>query len=175
LFILQNFPKFITTTERFDVQTRLRAGLPVFGYRQDNDDIFSPRRRVQTGSGTHTPSCPMGTGVDTRGVRRLGREVNHSPLFSAEFKNIWSYTFTLASTSWWHGTYLITGTNLSLPYFRSSKHFILIRKCFEDLEAHTGVAKDLSFRAIIDSESSIDSSQSYLTVAIENSNRSTTW
>jgi hypothetical protein len=40
---------------------------------------------IQTGSGPHPPSYAKGTGF-FRGLKRLGRGVNHSPPFSAEVK-----------------------------------------------------------------------------------------
>jgi hypothetical protein len=49
---------------------------------------------VQTGSGTHPASNPMGTGGSFPGVKRPGREVDHSPPSSAEVKNTWSYIST---------------------------------------------------------------------------------
>jgi hypothetical protein len=57
---------------------------------------ISLRRGVQTGSGTHPASYPMGTeGPPSQWVlrafsplvRRLGREADHSPPSRAEFKN----------------------------------------------------------------------------------------
>jgi hypothetical protein len=49
---------------------------------------FSSNPCVQTGSGAHPASYPMGTGRSfPRGKVRLGRHVDHSPLFSAKVKN----------------------------------------------------------------------------------------
>jgi hypothetical protein len=49
---------------------------------------FSSNLCVQTGSGAHPPSCPMGTGVLSPGVKALlGRDADHSPLSSAEVEN----------------------------------------------------------------------------------------
>jgi hypothetical protein len=48
--------------------------------------IFS-KRSVQTGSGAHPASYPMGTGV-----KRQGREADHSLPTSAEVKKTWIYT-----------------------------------------------------------------------------------
>jgi hypothetical protein len=47
---------------------------------------------VQTGSGTHPASYPMGTGVIFPGVKRSVREADHSAPTSAEIKKTWSYT-----------------------------------------------------------------------------------
>jgi hypothetical protein len=58
-----------------------RTGVRVSaGYRN-----FSLHHRVQTGSGAHPASYPMGTGVFSP---------DHSPPYSAEIKNAWSYTST---------------------------------------------------------------------------------
>jgi hypothetical protein len=46
---------------------------------------FSLRHRVQTGSGAHSVSYPMGKGVSS-GVKRPGREANHSHPSSVEVK-----------------------------------------------------------------------------------------
>jgi hypothetical protein len=56
---------------------------------------FSLHHRVQTGSGSHPASYPMGTGAVSLGIKRPGRKVDHSPPSSAEVKNAWSYTSTL--------------------------------------------------------------------------------
>jgi hypothetical protein len=50
--------------------------------------------RVQTGSGAHPASYSMGTGGPSLGVKRQGREVDHSLASSAEVKNGWSYAST---------------------------------------------------------------------------------
>jgi hypothetical protein len=55
---------------------------------------FSLHHRVQNGSGDHPASYPMGTGALYLGVKQLGREADHSPPYSAEVKNAWSYTST---------------------------------------------------------------------------------
>jgi hypothetical protein len=49
---------------------------------------FSSSLCVQTGSGAHPASCPMGNGVLSPGVKaRPGREADHSPPSSAEVEN----------------------------------------------------------------------------------------
>jgi hypothetical protein len=52
---------------------------------------FSLHHCVQTGSGAHPASCPMGTSLR---VKRQRREADPSPPSSAEVKNAWSYTST---------------------------------------------------------------------------------
>jgi hypothetical protein len=42
----------------------------------------------------------VGIGVLTSGVKRLGREANHSLPYSAEVKNAWSHTSTLHTFAW---------------------------------------------------------------------------
>jgi hypothetical protein len=49
---------------------------------------------VQTGSGVHPTSYPMGTGGSFPEVKRPAREADHSPPTSAEVKKTWFYTST---------------------------------------------------------------------------------
>jgi hypothetical protein len=50
-------------------------------------EVFSSSPCVQTGSGAHPVSCPMGTGVSFPGGKaRPGRDADHSPPSSAEVK-----------------------------------------------------------------------------------------
>jgi hypothetical protein len=51
---------------------------------------------VQTGCGAHPASYLMGAGALSTGIKRPGREVDHSPTSSAEVNNAWSYTSTTA-------------------------------------------------------------------------------
>jgi hypothetical protein len=55
---------------------------------------FSLHHHVQTGSGAHSASYPMGTRALSLGIQRPGREADHTPTSSAEVKNAWSYTST---------------------------------------------------------------------------------
>jgi hypothetical protein len=55
---------------------------------------FSLRHRVQTGSGAHPASYPVGTRGSYPEIKRLGREADHSVPSSAEVKNSWCYTST---------------------------------------------------------------------------------
>jgi hypothetical protein len=55
---------------------------------------FSLHHRVQTGSGAHPASCPVGVRGSFPGVKRQGCETDLSPPSSAEVKNAWSYTST---------------------------------------------------------------------------------
>jgi hypothetical protein len=47
---------------------------------------FSLHHRVQNGSGAHQPPYPIGNGAVSLGVKRPGRETDHSPSSSAEVK-----------------------------------------------------------------------------------------
>jgi len=49
---------------------------------------------VHTGSETHPASCEMVTGGLFPGLKRQGREADHSRKCSAEVQNLWSYTST---------------------------------------------------------------------------------
>jgi hypothetical protein len=53
---------------------------------------FFFHHRVQTSYEAHPTSYPMGTRGFSLGVKRLGRETDHSPPSSAEVENAWSYT-----------------------------------------------------------------------------------
>jgi hypothetical protein len=55
---------------------------------------FSLLYIVQTGSGVHPISYKMGTGSSFPGVKRQGREADHSPPTSAEVKKTRIYTST---------------------------------------------------------------------------------
>jgi hypothetical protein len=53
-----------------------------------NYQDFSSSLCVQTGSGTHPASCPMGIGGPFPGGKaRPGRDADHSPPSSAEVEN----------------------------------------------------------------------------------------
>jgi hypothetical protein len=62
------------------------GSIPVRGWE------FFPHHCVQTASGAHPASYPMGTRDLYLGVKRPGREADHSPSSIAEVKNAWSYT-----------------------------------------------------------------------------------
>jgi hypothetical protein len=53
---------------------------------------FYLHHRVQNGSGSHPASYPMDTRALSLGVKRPGREADHSPPSSTDVKNAWSYT-----------------------------------------------------------------------------------
>jgi hypothetical protein len=55
---------------------------------------FSLHHRVQNGSGAHPASYPMGNKCSFSGVKRPGREADHSPPSSAEVNSAWTYTST---------------------------------------------------------------------------------
>jgi hypothetical protein len=49
---------------------------------------------MQTGFGAHPTSYTMGTGGSFPGLKRPGREADHSPPANAEIKKMWIYTST---------------------------------------------------------------------------------
>jgi hypothetical protein len=49
---------------------------------------------VQTGSGAHLASYPMGTGDSFPGGKAAGHEADHSPPTSSEVKKMWIHTST---------------------------------------------------------------------------------
>jgi len=67
--------------------------------------IEGSRPGVQTSSGSHPASYPIGTRGSSLGAKATGREADHSPPSSAEFKNAWSYNSTLPIRL--HGVVLI--------------------------------------------------------------------
>jgi hypothetical protein len=63
-------------------------GLDDRGSIPDRAEDFSSSPCIQTGSGAHPASCPMGTGGSFPGGKaRPGRDADHSPPSSAEVKN----------------------------------------------------------------------------------------
>jgi hypothetical protein len=56
--------------------------------------IFALHHCIQTSSGTHPTSCPVGNGVSFLGIKQLWHETDHSPPSRAQVKNAWSYIFT---------------------------------------------------------------------------------
>jgi hypothetical protein len=76
---------------------------------------FPLHHRVQNGSGAHPASYPIGTRGSFLGVKRPGREADHSPPSSAEVKECLELYLHSPNTPSWHGAYLSTGTTLPLP------------------------------------------------------------
>jgi hypothetical protein len=62
------------------------------GVRVPAEARFSFLHVVQTGSGAHSASYPVGTGSSL--VKRRGSEPGHSPQINAAVKNTWKYTST---------------------------------------------------------------------------------
>jgi hypothetical protein len=58
------------------------------GLNPDRNTFFSLLYKAQTNSEAHSASYPMGTGAFSSGIKRPGREVDHSPPFSAEVKSV---------------------------------------------------------------------------------------
>jgi hypothetical protein len=78
----------------FGITTRLRAGRPRFASRQGlRIFLFTTASRPALGS-TQLPIRWVPE-VLSAGVKRPVREADHSSISSAEFKNAWSYTYTL--------------------------------------------------------------------------------
>jgi hypothetical protein len=77
---------------------------------------FSLHHRVQNGYGAHTASYAMGTRGSSLGVKRPGREADHSPPPSVEVNNAWSCTSTHPIRL--HGVVLKVSTVTTLPYIK---------------------------------------------------------
>jgi hypothetical protein len=82
----------------------MRAGRSTIGVRSPTGaEDFSSSPCVQTGSGTHPASCPMGTGGPFPGGKaRPGRDADHSPPSSAEVKYEKELYLLSANVSPWH-------------------------------------------------------------------------
>jgi hypothetical protein len=70
----------------------LRAGQPGFESRQGKDFLFSITSTPAVGP--TQPPIQWVPGVLSLGVKRSGREADHSPPASAEVKKMWIYTST---------------------------------------------------------------------------------
>jgi hypothetical protein len=57
------------------------------GYRLDGPGLIPGMASFQTGSEAHPASYPVGTGAISPGVKRQGRESDHSLPANAEVKN----------------------------------------------------------------------------------------
>jgi hypothetical protein len=75
----------------FDVNSRSRVRSIVVttsnGLDGQQMQDFSLLHNVQTGSGAHPASYPMGTGATSPELKRSGREADHYPPSSADIKN----------------------------------------------------------------------------------------
>jgi hypothetical protein len=77
-------PGYRTESRDNSVSTTTRPRARRLGIRFSAEaENYFLRRRVQTGSGAHPASSAMGTGYSFPGVKRLGRESDHSPPSSA--------------------------------------------------------------------------------------------
>jgi hypothetical protein len=80
---------------------------------RQGQDIFLFHHRIQPGSGVHPASYPMGTRDSFLGLKGSGREADHSPPFSVEVKNAWSYTSTPPISP--HDNFTFTFTSRLIP------------------------------------------------------------
>jgi hypothetical protein len=71
-------------------------GVRVFSPGKGKNSLFHV---IQISSGAHPASYPMGTGDSFLGVKRPGREADHSPP-TTEVKKTWTYTSTPHTPSW---------------------------------------------------------------------------
>jgi hypothetical protein len=81
-------PSAYHTTSRYS--DGLRAGRPGFDSRQRQN--VSLLYSVQAGSGAHPASYPMGIGAISPGVKRQGREADHSPPSNVVVRNCGAIT-----------------------------------------------------------------------------------
>jgi hypothetical protein len=78
---------------------------------------FSLHHRLQNGSGTHPASYLMGARGFFPGVKRPGREADHSPPSSAEVKELVELYLYFANTSSWRGAQLKHRDNFTFYLF----------------------------------------------------------
>jgi hypothetical protein len=93
LFLLICITVFRIRCSPVSIVTWLTAGRSGFDSRQGLG-YFSLRHLIQTGSEAHQASYLMVPGALSLGVKRAGREADHSHTSSTEVKNAWSYIFT---------------------------------------------------------------------------------
>jgi hypothetical protein len=94
----------------------LRAGLSGFRIPARAGNFYF-HRLVQNGSGAHPPPIQWVPGAFSLGIKRPGREVDHSPTSSDEDKNAWSYTSTPPVRI--HGLVLSWSTRIT-AFFRNT-------------------------------------------------------
>jgi hypothetical protein len=93
---------------------------------------FSLHHRVQTGYGDHRGwVVQRGPGALSLGVKRPGREADHSPQSSAEVKNAWSCIST-TPVKYHNGNSLLV-----VAYqFYTSRTFLLVREWTDSTQFH---------------------------------------
>jgi hypothetical protein len=89
----------------FSIVTWLQAGRPRFDSRQRKGKGFSLRPASRLDLGPTQPPIQWVLGAPFPGVKRPGREADHSLPPSAEIKNAWSYTSTPHTSSWVENTF----------------------------------------------------------------------
>jgi hypothetical protein len=77
---------------------------------------FSLHHRVQNGSGAHPASYPMGTGALSLGIKRQGREADHSPPSSAEVEGWVKLYLHSPNTPSWRGAQLKHRDNFTFTF-----------------------------------------------------------
>jgi hypothetical protein len=79
---------------------------------------------VQNGSGVHPASYPMGTAGFSLGVKRPGREADHSPPSSAEVKEWLELYLHSPNTPSWRGAHLKHRDNFTFTFFNYGVYFM---------------------------------------------------
>jgi hypothetical protein len=105
--LLYNFKiNFVSELSRQLIGIALGYGTDGRGFRVPSGaGKFSLHHRVQSDFGVHPASYPVGTRGSFPGMKRPGRETDHSLQPSTKFKNVWSYT-SIPSTPSWRGAQL---------------------------------------------------------------------
>jgi hypothetical protein len=87
---------------------------------------FSLHHRVQNGSGAHPAFNAMGTRGSFPGVKRPGREADHSPPSNAEVKECVELYLHSPNTPSWRGAELKRSAGTTLPLLLHLHHIIYI-------------------------------------------------
>jgi hypothetical protein len=121
-----------------DAQFKRSTGTTFYGLDDRGPGVRFPAgagnfslHRVQTGSGAHPASYPMGNRGFFLGVKRPGRETYHSPPSSAEVKECVELYLHSPSTPSWLGAQLKHRDNFTFTF---TYNLFLASRFFENFE-----------------------------------------
>jgi hypothetical protein len=105
---------------------------------------FSFRHRIQTGPEAHPASYSVGTGVLSLGVKRLGREADHSLPSSAEVKESVRLYLQSPNTPSWRGAQKEHRDKFTFYFtFIPLGHFLSLSSIFAVHTLVDSIAKDI--------------------------------
>jgi hypothetical protein len=88
---------------------------------------FSLHHRAQTGSGSQPAPCPMDSGDLSLGVKRPGREPDHSPPSSAEVKDCVELYLHSPNMPSWRGARLKHRDNFTFTFISTQRLSLFTR------------------------------------------------